>query len=121
MVQSFTADSAIILTHDDSGTLHHFRLALTDLTLGVRANGQPDPALLRTPQMVCTDSGCGYTCHSYFPRSGGLDAQRIHARYLLATGQQPDLLAAARAIAETVDTDGGRAYDATTLISAGSA
>ena len=93
-----------VVAYDDAGGVtfvagpHHFAAALADFTFGQQPDGTADPTILRTPEMTCTDDGCGVVMQASFPIIGDDNAASLHIHARVARGLVATLAAAAAAV-----------------------
>jgi hypothetical protein len=93
-----------IIAFDDAGGVtfvagpHHFAAALADFTFGQQPDGTEDRTILRSPELTCTDPGCGVVQQTSFPIIGDENAAALHIRARVAHGLMATLPAAAAAV-----------------------
>lgn len=96
---------------DDKVLLHHeghtFQTSLLEHSYLTGMDGKPDERFLLTPQLLCVDRGCSYTCRTSFPVHGDGESQRYHVHYRHAIGRHRTLRLAARAVRDSCRQAGG--------------
>lgn len=96
-----------IIAQDNGGVQfshdgHTFAAKLADLT---PVQGSPD--LLQTPEMTCTDAGCGMRARTVFPLIGGPEAQQVHFAFRLVAEKTKTAAEVLAALDGDIITKGG--------------